>query len=70
MPLITLLIYIVLVVGLCYLAVWVMGKLMPGHPALVDNVIWVICVLIIVMMLLQAFGLLGSGPMVPRLGAR
>ena len=68
MPLLTLLIYIVLVVGLCYLAVWVMGKLAPGHPAIVDNIIWVVCVLIIVLMLLQAFGLMGAGPRVPQLG--
>lgn len=68
MPLITLLIYIVLVVLLSYVAVWVLGKLAQGHPALIDNIIWVICVLIIVLMVLQAFGLLGAGPRVPQIG--
>jgi hypothetical protein len=68
MPLLTLLIYVVLVVLLVYLAVWVIGKLAPGHPPIVDNILWVVCVLIIVLMLLQAFGVMGSGPMVPRLG--
>jgi hypothetical protein len=49
------------------LAVWVLGKLAPGHPAMLDNVIWVIVVLVIVLEVLQAFGLLGAGPVVPRL---
>ena len=66
MPLITLLIYIVLVVGLSYLAIWVLGKLAPGHPGLVDNIIWVVCVLIIVLVVMQAFGIVG--PTVPRIG--
>lgn len=66
MPVVTLFIYIVLVVLLGYLAVWVLGKLAPGHPGIVDNIIWVIVVLVIVVVLVQAFGL-GSGPMVPRL---
>jgi hypothetical protein len=70
MPVITLLIYIVLVALLGFLAVWVLGKLAPGHPAIIDNVIWVIVVLIIVLQVLTAFGLLGSGPLVPRLGSR
>jgi hypothetical protein len=68
MPLLTLLIYIVIVVLLVYLAVWVLGKLAPEHPPIVDNILWVVCVLIIVLMLLQAFGVMGSGPRVPQLG--
>jgi hypothetical protein len=67
MPVITLLIYIVLVALLGFLAVWVLGKLAPGHPAMIDNVIWVIVVLVIVLEVLSAFGLLGAGPLVPRL---
>jgi hypothetical protein len=41
--------------------------LAPGHPGIIDNVIWVIVVLIIVLQVLSAFGLLGAGPLVPRL---
>jgi hypothetical protein len=70
MPVITLLIYIVLVALLGFLAVWVLGQLAPSHPAVIDNVIWVIVVLVIVLEVLQAFGLLGAGPVVPRLGNR
>ena len=68
MPVITLFIYIVLVVLLGFLAVWVMGKLAPGHPAIIDSIVWVVVVLVIVVVLLQAFGLMGGGPIVPRLG--
>ena len=67
MTVFALLLYIVVVALLGYLAVWVLGKLAPGHPALIDNIIWVVVVLVIVVMLLQAFGLVGGGPMVPRL---
>ena len=70
MPVLTLLIYIVVVALLGFLAVWVLGQLAPGHPGIIDNIIWVIVVLVIVMVLLQAFGLMGSGPTVPRLGGR
>ncbi len=62
---IALLIYIVLVVCIGYLAVWVLGKLAPGHPALIDNIIWVLVVLIIVIVLANALGL--SDVAVPRL---
>jgi hypothetical protein len=67
MPVVTLLIYIVIVALLGWLAVWVLGQLAPGHPGIIDNIIWVIVVLIIVMVLIQAFGLMGAGPTVPRL---
>ena len=70
MPVITLLIYIVVVVLLGFLAIWVLGQLAPSHPAVIDNVIWVIVVLIVVIEVLNAFGLLGAGPVVPRLGNR
>lgn len=70
MPVLTLLLYVVVVVLLGYLAVWVLGRLAPGHPAIVDNIIWVVVVIIIVFELLSAFGMLGSGPRVPNLGGR
>jgi len=62
---ISLLIYIVVVVLLGYLAVWVLGKLAPGHPALIDNIIWVIVVLLVVLTVARALGV-GDMP-VPRL---
>jgi len=67
MSVISLFIYIVLVALLGYLAVWALGKLAPSHPAIIDGIIWVITVLVIVVVVAQAFGLLESGPMVPKL---
>jgi hypothetical protein len=50
-------IFAVLVLVIAYLIVWVAGKLAPGHPAILDNVIWVLAVLIIVWQLAAALGL-------------
>ena len=60
-----LLLYVVLVVLIGYLAIWVLGRLAPGHPALVDNIIWVVVILVIVLVLARAFGI--SDVAVPRL---
>ena len=62
---IALLLYVVVVVLLGYLAVWVLGRLAPGHPAIIDNIIWVVVVIVIVVVLLRAFGI--ADPAVPRL---
>lgn len=67
MGIVELFIYIVVVALIGFLAVWVLGKLAPGHPPIIDNVIWVVVVLVIVVVLLQAFGLAGHDPQVPRL---
>ncbi len=61
-------VYIVIVAVLGFGAVWVLGKLAPGHPVIIDNIIWVVVVLVIAVVLLQAFGLAGHDPRVPRLG--
>jgi len=37
----------------------------PGHPPLIDNIIWVVVVLVIVLVLARAFGV--SDVAVPRL---
>jgi hypothetical protein len=63
--LIALFVYIVIVVVLGYVAVWVMGQIAPGHPAVIDRIIWVVVVLIVVLVVANAVGLTG-GPMVPR----
>jgi hypothetical protein len=67
MGVIELFIYIIVIALLGFLAVWVLGKLAPGHPAIIDNIIWVIVVLMIVVILAQAFGVMGHDPQVPRL---
>jgi hypothetical protein len=68
MTLVTVLVYIVVVVLLVAAAIWVMGYLAPSHPPVIDKALWVLAVVIIVLMLLQAFGLMGAGPRVPNLG--
>ncbi len=62
---ISLLFTVVLVVLIGWLAVWVLGQLAPGHPGIIDNIIWVVCVLIVVIVLARAFGLVDVP--VPRL---
>ena len=59
-----LLLYVVLIVCIGWLAIWVLGRLAPGHPAIVDNIIWVVVVLVLVLTLARAFGM-GDVP-VPR----
>lgn len=68
MPLVSVLLYIVVVVLLVAAAIWVIGYLAPQHPPIIDRALWVLAVVIIVLMLLQAFGLMGAGPKVPNLG--
>jgi len=60
-----LLLYVVVVVLIGYLAVWVLGKLAPGHPSIIDNVIWVLVVVICVLVILRALGV--ADVPVPRL---
>jgi len=57
----------VVVALLGYLAVFTLSKLAPGHPAQVDNIIWFVVVIVIVMILANAMGLLGYDPKIPRL---
>lgn len=55
-----LLLYIVVVVLIGWLAIWVLGRLAPGHPAIIDNIIWVAVVLVVVFTLANAFGLVDA----------
>jgi hypothetical protein len=49
--------FALLVVCVAYFFIWVAGKLAPGHPAIVDNIIWVLAAFIIVFELAGALGL-------------
>jgi hypothetical protein len=60
------LVFAVIVVLLAYFAIWVLGKLAPGHPVIVDNILWVVAVGLIVLRLVEAMGLLGMDPKIPR----
>lgn len=60
-----LLLTIVVIVLVCWAAIWVIGQLAPGHPAIVDRLIWVLCVVLVVVVLINAFGIVDVP--VPRL---
>jgi hypothetical protein len=53
---ILLLIQICVVVGLCYLVIWVLGKLGLELPPRVVSIFWVIVVLIIILLLWRTLG--------------
>lgn len=48
---IMLLIYICLVVGVCWLVIWVLGQLGVALPPQVIKIFWVIVVLIVILLL-------------------
>lgn len=56
----------VVVIFLCWLAVYAAGYLAPGHPALVDKLLWGVGIVIILVLFLQATGLLAHDVMIPR----
>lgn len=60
-----LLLTVVVIVLLCAAAVWVMGQLAPSHPPVIDKILWVVCVVLVVLVLVSAFGLIDIP--VPRL---
>lgn len=60
-----LLLYVVVIVLIGWLAIWILGRLAPGHPAIIDNIIWVVVVLMVVLVLARALGV--SDVAVPRL---
>jgi hypothetical protein len=61
-PLILLLIQICIVVGACYLVIWVLTQLGVALPAQVIKIFWVIVVLIVILLLYRA--------LMPMLGGR
>jgi hypothetical protein len=60
-----LLLTIVVVVLICWVAVWIIGSIAPGHPAVIDRMIWILCVVVVALILVNAFGLVDVP--VPRL---
>jgi hypothetical protein len=66
---IILLIYIAILVGLVYLAIWVMGKLGIPIPGMLLNIVWVVVVLIVLLLCWRALSPFiggGSGRLFPR----
>lgn len=63
-----LLIYICLLVGLVYLAIWVLGRLNIAIPPMLMNIVWVIVVLIVILLCWRALSpfIGGHGGLFPR----
>jgi hypothetical protein len=62
-----LLIYIALLVGLVYLAVWVMEKLGIPVPPMLMNIVWIIVVLIVILLCWRALSpFIAGGGLFPR----
>lgn len=67
MSLIAFLIFVLVAVLVAWVVIWILGQAAPGHPAIIDRIIWIVVVVIILFELLEATGLLsGGGPMIPR----
>jgi hypothetical protein len=62
------LIMTVITVCMATVAVWALGAFLPGHPAIIDKIIWGVAVLIIVGALLHATGVLSHDPKIPQVG--
>jgi hypothetical protein len=67
MGLIEFLILILIVMVLCAVATWAIRSFAPGTPPLITNLIWGVAILIVLVALLNATGLLGHDPQIPRL---
>ena len=58
--------FVILVVGLGYLTIYALGKFAPGHPPMIDNIVWIVVILFIIVMFASALGLTGFDPQIPR----
>ena len=63
---ITLFLYIVLAVCLGAGAMWLIGYLAPGHPNIIDRLIWIVVVIFVALLVWTALG--GHDLAAPHLG--
>lgn len=66
MGFVELLVFIGFVLGFAWIAVWIFGYFLSGHPVIVDKLIWGVAIVIIVMKLAAALGLSGVDPQIPQ----
>jgi hypothetical protein len=59
-------ILVLIVVFLGWVTVWALGYFMPGHPALIDKVVWGVVIVFVLWTLFSAMGLMGHDPQIPR----
>lgn len=57
----------IIVVAIAWIGVWALNEFLPGHPPIVDKLIWGVAVLIILFNLFSALGLLSYDPQIPRI---
>jgi len=50
-----------------WIAIFTLSKLAPDHPKMVDNIIWFVVVIIILVTLINAMGIFRFDPQIPRL---
>lgn len=58
-------IFCFITLAMAWIIIWVLGYFLPGHPALVDKIIWGIALLMIVLKLLAVTGLMAHDPQIP-----
>lgn len=63
-----LLIWIVLLIGLVYLGIWVLGRMGVEIPPMLLNVVWVIVILVVILLCWRALSpfIGGSGRLFPK----
>jgi hypothetical protein len=66
MGLIEFLFLVVIVVLIGWVAIYALDTLAPGHPAIINRIIWLVVVLIIIWTLVTATGLIAYDPPLPR----
>ena len=66
MGLIEFIILCVVTLVIVWVGVWLLGMFAPGHPAIIDRLIWGVAVIIIVFALVRATGIMSHDPQIPR----
>lgn len=55
------------ILGIAWVGVWAAGYIAPGHPAIVDRLIWGIAIMLIIVSFLQAVGVMQHDPIIPHI---
>lgn len=67
MGLIEFILLCILVVAIAWIGCYALDNLLPGHPPIVNTIIWVVAIIIILTSLLRATGLIQHDPQIPHL---
>lgn len=58
-------VFIVLAVVIGWVIIWALGAMAPGHPSIIDNIVWVVVVLVVLVTVFRALG--GHDVAIPKL---